>query len=47
MKREVLLDIRGIDKAFPGVRALKSASLKVYAGSAMTLIGEKARASPR
>lgn len=40
MKREVLLDIRGIDKAFPGVRALKSASLKVYAGSAMALIGE-------
>ena len=40
MNREILLDIHGIDKAFPGVQALKSASLKVYAGQAMALIGE-------
>lgn len=38
--REVLLDIAGIDKSFPGVKALSQASLRVYAGQAMALIGE-------
>lgn len=40
MNREVLLDISGVDKAFPGVQALKNAALKVYAGAAMALVGE-------
>ncbi|MDO4698940.1 MAG: ribose ABC transporter ATP-binding protein RbsA [Pasteurellaceae bacterium] len=35
-----LLNINGIDKAFPGVQALKNACLKVYAGRAMALMGE-------
>ncbi|QIM62010.1 ribose ABC transporter ATP-binding protein RbsA [Pasteurellaceae bacterium Orientalotternb1] len=37
---ETLLKIKGIDKAFPGVQALKNACLNVYAGRAMALMGE-------
>lgn len=37
---ECLLKISGIDKTFPGVKALTQASLSVYAGQAMALIGE-------
>lgn len=37
---ETLLKISGIDKAFPGVQALKNACLNVYAGRAMALMGE-------
>ncbi|MCK3655089.1 ribose ABC transporter ATP-binding protein RbsA [Pasteurellaceae bacterium Macca] len=35
-----LLKINGIDKAFPGVQALKNACLNVYAGRVMALMGE-------
>ncbi|KAE9540144.1 ribose ABC transporter ATP-binding protein RbsA [Ursidibacter maritimus] len=37
---ETLLHISGVDKAFPGVQALKNACLNVYAGKAMALMGE-------
>lgn len=37
---ECLLKISGIDKTFPGVKALTQAALSVYAGQAMALIGE-------
>ena len=37
---QCLLKISGIDKTFPGVKALTQASLSVYAGQAMALIGE-------
>ncbi|WP_018651471.1 ribose ABC transporter ATP-binding protein RbsA [Actinobacillus capsulatus] len=37
---KTLLKISGIDKAFPGVQALKNACLNVYAGRAMALMGE-------
>lgn len=40
MERETLLKISGIDKSFPGVKALSNACLSVYAGRAMALIGE-------
>lgn len=37
---KTLLKINGIDKAFPGVQALKNACLNVYAGQVMALMGE-------
>ena len=37
---QCLLKISGIDKTFPGVKALTQAGLSVYAGQAMALIGE-------
>lgn len=37
---ETLLQLKGIDKAFPGVKALSGASLNVYAGRVMALVGE-------
>ena len=40
MERETLLKISGIDKSFPGVKALSNACLSVYAGRAMALMGE-------
>lgn len=40
MERETLLKISGIDKSFPGVKALSNACLSVYAGRAMVLMGE-------
>ncbi|WP_301098550.1 ribose ABC transporter ATP-binding protein RbsA [Otariodibacter sp.] len=36
----ILLKINGIDKAFPGVQALKNACLNVYSGRVMALMGE-------
>ncbi len=38
---EALLQLKGIDKAFPGVKALSGAALNVYAGRVMALVGEK------
>ena len=35
-----LLQLQGIEKSFPGVKALKSASLAVYPGRVMALVGE-------
>lgn len=35
-----LLQLIGIEKSFPGVKALKSASLAVYPGRVMALVGE-------
>lgn len=40
MEYETLLKITGIDKSFPGVKALSNACLSVYAGRAMALMGE-------
>lgn len=37
---KTLLQIQGIDKAFPGVQALQNACLNVYAGRVMALMGE-------
>lgn len=37
---ETLLQLQGIDKAFPGVKALSNACLSVYAGRVMALMGE-------
>ncbi len=38
-----LLQLKGIDKAFPGVKALSGAALSVYPGKVMALVGEKRR----
>ncbi|PJG81911.1 ribose ABC transporter ATP-binding protein RbsA [Caviibacterium pharyngocola] len=40
MQAEILLKISGVDKSFPGVKALSNACLSVYAGRAMALMGE-------
>ncbi|ACA32579.1 ribose ABC transporter ATP-binding protein RbsA [Histophilus somni] len=40
MQVETLLKITGVDKSFPGVKALSNACLSVYAGRAMALMGE-------
>ena len=37
---EVILQMRGIEKSFPGVHALQGVNLTVYAGEAMALLGE-------
>ncbi|EDK14923.1 fused D-ribose transporter subunit of ABC superfamily: ATP-binding component [Haemophilus influenzae 22.4-21] len=37
---ETLLKISGVDKSFPGVKALNNACLSVYAGRVMALMGE-------
>ena len=37
---ETLLKISGIDKSFPGVKALSNACLSVYSGRVMALMGE-------
>ena len=37
---EALLQLKGIDKAFPGVKALSGAALNVYLGRVMALVGE-------
>ncbi|AOM41822.1 ribose ABC transporter ATP-binding protein RbsA [Xenorhabdus hominickii] len=37
---EPLLELKGIDKAFPGVKALSEAALRVYPGKVMALVGE-------
>ncbi|QLB12338.1 ribose ABC transporter ATP-binding protein [Bisgaardia hudsonensis] len=40
MQKDVLLKLAGIDKSFPGVKALSNACLSVYAGKVMALMGE-------
>lgn len=40
LPHEILLRIQGIDKSFPGVKALNNACLNVYAGRVMALMGE-------
>ncbi|MDX7986283.1 ribose ABC transporter ATP-binding protein RbsA [Xenorhabdus sp. 12] len=35
-----LLELQGIDKSFPGVKALSGAALRVYPGKVMALVGE-------
>lgn len=40
MQKDVLLKIQGIEKTFPGVKALDNACLSVYAGRVMALMGE-------
>ncbi|MGR6980772.1 ribose ABC transporter ATP-binding protein RbsA [Testudinibacter sp. P27/CKL/0425] len=40
MQHQTLLKIEGIDKSFPGVKALNNACLNVYAGRVMALMGE-------
>jgi len=37
---EPLLQLKGIEKSFPGVKALSGASLNVYPGRVMALVGE-------
>ncbi|PHM58727.1 ribose ABC transporter ATP-binding protein RbsA [Xenorhabdus sp. KK7.4] len=37
---EPLLELNGIDKSFPGVKALSGATLRVYPGKVMALVGE-------
>ncbi|MEC5344199.1 ATP-binding cassette domain-containing protein, partial [Brenneria populi] len=35
-----LLQLQGINKSFPGVKALSGAALNVYPGKVMALVGE-------
>ena len=35
-----LLEVRGIEKSFPGVRALKGVNFSVSAGEVVALLGE-------
>lgn len=37
---DALLQLKGIDKSFPGVKALSGAALNVYPGRVMALVGE-------
>lgn len=37
---DALLQLKGIDKAFHGVKALSGAALNVYPGRVMALVGE-------
>lgn len=37
---DALLQLKGIDKEFPGVKALSGAALNVYPGRVMALVGE-------
>jgi hypothetical protein len=37
---DALLQLKGIDKSFPGVKALSGAALNVYGGRVMALVGE-------
>jgi ribose transport system ATP-binding protein len=37
---DAILELTGIDKSFPGVKALNNASLNVYPGRVMALLGE-------
>ena len=43
---EALLQLKGIDKAFPGVKALSGAALNVYPGRVMALVGENGAGRP-
>ena len=36
---DALLQLKGIDKSFPGVKALSGAALNVYSGRVMALVG--------
>ncbi|MGL5578036.1 MAG: ATP-binding cassette domain-containing protein, partial [Fusobacteriaceae bacterium] len=40
MKKEIILEMKGITKSFPGVKALDGAALNVYKGRVMALMGE-------
>lgn len=40
MDKEVLLEVRGINKSFSTTKALKSVDIKVYRGEVRGLIGE-------
>lgn len=35
-----LLELKDIDKSFPGVKALSGATLRIYPGRVMALVGE-------
>lgn len=39
-KKEIILEMKGITKSFPGVKALDGAALNVYKGRVMALMGE-------
>ena len=41
MPNDVVLSMRNISKAFPGVRALQNVDFSLYAGEIHALMGEK------
>lgn len=43
---QTLLQLKGIDKAFPGVKALSGAALRVYPGKVIALVGETVPENP-
>ncbi len=40
MNSDVILDVRGVSKSFPGVKALSGASLELQRGEVLALVGE-------
>ena len=44
---EYLLEMKGVCKEFPGVKALDNVSLRLRPGTVHALMGETARANPR
>ena len=40
LERIPLLEMRGIEKSFPGVRALRGVDLELHAGEVLALLGE-------
>ena len=39
-ERKKILELKGITKTFPGVKALEDVSLELYEGSVLALCGE-------
>ncbi len=44
---QALLEMRGITKTFPGIKALDNVNLTVQEGKSTPSLGKTARASPR
>ena len=44
---QIVLELKGISKTFPGVKALNEMQLQVYAGEVHALMGETAQENRR
>lgn len=44
---ETIVELDGVCKSFPGVKALDNVHFRLKSGEVMALLGEMARANPR